>query len=265
MSFVLCPECKKEINEEMDKCPHCGAMIKTEEKASPVICSACKKEIDGALNKCPHCGAMIKAEEKASPVICSACKKEIDGGLDKCPHCGALVKKNNNASCGGLIVFLIMWFIFSKFSLFSFFSNPTKKEKEIKQEKMAVKIGETFRFGDFSYTILDKKWYSDGVKKPDYNYLVVKVSIKNETKEKSLIPPILIIDNDGNYLERIRFGLKDELSWADSVNPSLSIERVVVFDIPKDRKYKLVLRDKFYSEFAGGAKAANQAIVDFGL
>lgn len=229
MSIVLCPECKKEINEEMDKCPHCGAMIKTEEKASPVICSACKKEIDGALNKCPHCGAMIKAEEKASPVICSACKKEIDGGLDKCPHCGALVKKNNNASCGGLIVFLIMWFIFSKFSLFSFFSNPTKKEKEIKQEKMAVKIGETFRFGDFSYTILDKKWYSDGVKKPDYNYLVVKVSIKNETKEKSYIPPISIIDNDGNYLERIdHFGLKDELSIIDTVNPSLSIERVVV-------------------------------------
>ncbi len=52
MERLLCPYCKKEIDEYMSTCPNCNSKLKT-------ICKTCGKVIKTNWKECPNCGQAI--------------------------------------------------------------------------------------------------------------------------------------------------------------------------------------------------------------
>lgn len=58
---MICNNCKNNIDENLNFCPHCGTAIQKE-----TICTNCNNTIDKNLNFCPYCGTQTK-EEKSEP------------------------------------------------------------------------------------------------------------------------------------------------------------------------------------------------------
>lgn len=76
--MMNCPECKKEISERADTCPHCQAPVNDFEK-----CAMCNREFSKRKWKCPNCGA-----PHGSRATCPTCNKIFSSGETKCPYCG---------------------------------------------------------------------------------------------------------------------------------------------------------------------------------
>jgi hypothetical protein len=48
MALITCPECKKEISDTANKCPHCGYIIRLTRKWSPGIAALLSLVLPGA-------------------------------------------------------------------------------------------------------------------------------------------------------------------------------------------------------------------------
>ncbi len=57
MERLLCPYCKKEIDEYMSTCPNCNSKLKT-------VCEICKKVINTNWKECPSCGQAVLNESQ---------------------------------------------------------------------------------------------------------------------------------------------------------------------------------------------------------
>ena len=75
---MICPKCKKEIDDNSIKCPECGARVgricpncKTHNVISAMKCKNCNYVL---LKSCPNCGATNTAKAKT----CRRCGAELD-------------------------------------------------------------------------------------------------------------------------------------------------------------------------------------------
>lgn len=57
MALIPCPECGEMISDKADKCVHCGAKIKSEQKK--IFCPECGAELEDGSDFCSKCGCPI--------------------------------------------------------------------------------------------------------------------------------------------------------------------------------------------------------------
>lgn len=134
-----------------------------------------------------------------------------------------------------------------------------QKAQEVANAEASIthKIGESFKVGYTRYQVNGVRWQqrvgneyfgSDS----DARYFLVRVQIKNEDKESRMITPFKLLDESGSSYEESsdRMHLKDSL-LLDSLNPGVQKRATLLFDVPPDHKYRLVVDGGFWSNDVG--------------
>lgn len=107
-----CSECGKNVSDDADRCPHCGADLSDVE----YVCGKCGKLVSSSAEKCPHCGTILHNMGKGENAISRdrKGKKKFDPDLKKldsplnmkgkveCYECGCvyLRKETSCPECG---------------------------------------------------------------------------------------------------------------------------------------------------------------------
>lgn len=56
MALIDCPECRKQMSDKAEACPHCGAPA-----GKRSTCSECGKELPAGAKECPDCGCPVSS------------------------------------------------------------------------------------------------------------------------------------------------------------------------------------------------------------
>ena len=116
-------------------------------------------------------------------------------------------------------------------------------------------MGKTVHVGYTSYAVW-KAWFSQRLSSnpymnepPDAAYLFVRMSIRNDDKKARMIPPLKLVDTEGNkYDESSNTDLADNgIGILTSLNPGVTKTGVLVFDVPKNKQYRLKLSGGYWS------------------
>ena len=196
-------------------------------------------------------------------IKCKECGNEISSEADKCPHCGVKIKNSENscanscASCGCFI--LIVFFFLFNAATQSITNNKTdatntanKSSSNNKSTSKTIKTykrGKTLHVGYWSYCVWDYEWtykLSDNQflnQEPDYTYLKINVSARNNAKDSSILPQFKLIDSKGNEYDQSSkaFAVENSLGILESINPTLTKQGYIIFDVPSKNQYKLKL------------------------
>ena len=60
MALMKCPECKKDMSDTLNACPHCGfkrVQQPIPDASSNNFCTNCGKPYDKDISHCPYCNA----------------------------------------------------------------------------------------------------------------------------------------------------------------------------------------------------------------
>lgn len=67
---MFCKNCGKEIEDDCEVCPHCGAATTEQESQTDapapsenMFCQHCGEKIEGDCEVCPHCGAPLNPQD----------------------------------------------------------------------------------------------------------------------------------------------------------------------------------------------------------
>lgn len=189
-------------------------------------------------------------------VKCKECGNEISSKADKCPHCGVKLKGDgiSCSSCGCLI--LIVFFMMSCAAIQegaqSSRLSSANDEKIIPKATKTIKTykkGETVHVGYWSYCVWGYEWtykLSDNLflnQDPDYTYLKINITARNNAKDSSILPQLKLIDNKGNEYDQTSkaFAVENGFNILESINPTLTKQGYIFFDVPSKKQYKLKL------------------------
>lgn len=62
MALYPCPECKREISDKAEFCPHCGYKIEKKPERYLISCPNCKRDVTSTSQKCGYCGFKLRNE-----------------------------------------------------------------------------------------------------------------------------------------------------------------------------------------------------------
>ncbi|NLJ28038.1 MAG: DUF4352 domain-containing protein [Deltaproteobacteria bacterium] len=131
---------------------------------------------------------------------------------------------------------------------------PSAKTPQ-KASEVSTNSREPFQVGYTTYTIA-RSWWSSRLsknefldQKPDAMFLFVELSVKNTDTKPRSIPPFKLIDENGSEYESSSKAMfvEKNINLLDSLNPNVTKSGVVVFDVPKDHQYKIVLSGGYWS------------------
>lgn len=119
-----------------------------------------------------------------------------------------------------------------------------------KNNKIAVYgLNQRVNVGYWTYRVWSREW-KDYVniknlyqKYPSYRFLRISIVVENNSREASNLPPIKLVDEDGNEYDREPIGL----NILERINPTLKKDGFIFFDVPSYRKYKLKVSGGFMS------------------
>lgn len=142
---------------------------------------------------------------------------------------------------------------------------PTPSQTPEQKPTPVYMKGDRFIVGYTQYSVLDAKWtyhlsdnpYLDQA--PDAMFLVVELTVTNRDKKARTIPSFKLIDEKGSEYDTSSKGvLLDKCIGAlDSLNPDVSKQGFIVFDVPQNHDYMLLL--------SGGFWSTDKALVDLSL
>lgn len=134
----------------------------------------------------------------------------------------------------------------------------TAEAKAKKEEAIKPKVyneGETVRVGYTTYAVW-RSWWSNQLsenpllnQRPNAKYLFVELTVQNNDKKARMVPPFTLIDDSGAEYEASSNGwaVEGSIGLFDSLNPSVSKQGVVIFDVPQSRNYRLKLSGGYWS------------------
>ncbi len=117
------------------------------------------------------------------------------------------------------------------------------------------KMKESVHVGYTSYAIW-KAWWSNQLssnqflnQRPDASYLFVELSVRNDDAKARMIPPFKLIDENNSEYEASSksWAIPGNIGVLDSLNPGVSKQGIVVFDVPQGHKYKMKISGGFWS------------------
>jgi len=124
-----------------------------------------------------------------------------------------------------------------------------------------LKIGQELSVGYWSYTVNSISWQriigSPGytVETPDAEFLVVDLSIRNNDRTASTLPPFELIDEQGREYDESEKGtsMQGSFGMLKKLNPGVSSRGYLVFDVP---------RGEYVLKAPGGFQSGESALVD---
>lgn len=190
---------------------------------------------------------------------CKECGNEVSTKAASCPKCGAVLKKKTGCLRyigAAFLIFIILGVIGSLLNNGT--NGPTSRsssssvssESRSKPERKIYKEGETVHVGYTTYTVFQSEWpslWSSDLQfnqRPNAMYLLVLMAVRNDDKKARMIPPFRLVDENGAEYEATGIG---SMGILESLNPSVSKQGLVVFDVPKVHKYRLKLSDGYWS------------------
>jgi hypothetical protein len=123
------------------------------------------------------------------------------------------------------------------------------------------KMGEEFSVGYWSYRCYGVEWQSMIVSSfgtpevPDAQFLIVDLSIRNDDRTSSTLPPIKLVDSQGREYDESSKGtfLRGAFDTLKQVNPGVSSRGYVVFDVP---------RGDYALKVSGGFESGEHRLID---
>ncbi len=206
---------------------------------------------------------------------CKECGNEVSSKATSCPKCGAPIKPKSRPVlfCCLLAVlipgvFLVVGTIINMGktgrtdSPSTTPTNPkpaarsasTATEKPEPKEKV-YKMGDSVHVGYTTYALW-KAWWSDRLSNnqflnqpPNAKFLFIDITVRNNDKKARTIPPFKLIDEDGAEYDSdsSAWAIEGALGLLTDLNPSVSKQGFVVFDVPPERTYKLKVDGGFWS------------------
>lgn len=192
---------------------------------------------------------------------CKECGKEISTQANSCPHCGALLK--NKMGCLGYFLLGVgVLFVLGYIGSLSKQESPTSPSpslisppsRQAAQQK-TYKTGETVHIGYMSYAIW-RSWWSQRLsdnefldQRPDSLFLFVNLTASNDDSKARTIPPFKLIDEKGAEYETTSkaWAVEGAIGILHDLNPGVSTQGTIVFDVPMGHQYKLKLSGGYWS------------------
>ncbi len=110
---------------------------------------------------------------------------------------------------------------------------------------VARKMGDTVSLGYWSYCVWGTQWKSSIgseylTEYPDAAFLIIDLSIRNNDRTSSTLPPLKLVDAQGREYDESSKAIYEQgsIGMLKSLNPSVESRGYAVFDVPKGT-YKL--------------------------
>jgi len=101
---------------------------------------------------------------------------------------------------------------------------------------------ESFHFVQDAYDVAERETVVTSLdKRANAKWLFLDVSVRNDDKKAKTIPPFQLIDENGAEYESSAEAtlIEGSIGAIDSLNPSVTKQGLVVFDVPKNHQYRL--------------------------
>jgi hypothetical protein len=84
---------------------------------------------------------------------------------------------------------------------------------------------------------------------PNASFLFIELTVRNDDKKARTIPPFSLIDENGAEYEAAAGAtmLDGSIGLIDDLNPGVSKQGFVVFDVPRSHSYRLKVDGGFWS------------------
>jgi Domain of unknown function (DUF4352) len=122
------------------------------------------------------------------------------------------------------------------------------------------KIGDSINVGYWSYRVSGTQWKSSLGSEymnetPDAAFLILEMSIRNDDKTSSTLPPLKLVDDEGREFDESAKSWVQENSFGilKSLNPGVVSRGYAVFDVPRGH-YKL--------KVSGGYTSSNYEFIE---
>jgi hypothetical protein len=139
-------------------------------------------------------------------------------------------------------------------------SSSTSATESTTPEKAHYAIKQTVHVGYWSYAVWSTKWQNSigsdfMAERPDADFLVVSMTVRNNDKTSSTLPPIKLVDSQGREYDSTSKGSFSEGFFGPlkTLNPGVESTGLVAFDVPKGQ-YSL--------EVSGGFTSGENVLID---
>jgi hypothetical protein len=135
-------------------------------------------------------------------------------------------------------------------------SKPTTKTSKQPATIRTYNMGETVNIGYTSYRV-NNAWWSDKLsdnqfidKKADASWLFISLSVRNDDKKPRTIPPFKLIDSSGAQYQTSSkaWAVDGHIGALESLNPDVTKNGLIIFDVPQSRKYRLKISGGYWSK-----------------
>lgn len=158
---------------------------------------------------------------------------------------------------GAIVVIMIIILMIPICSGPLFVSSNSAKQSPSRSPKVTPEkgMGETLHVGYTSYCVW-RAWFSERLssnqflnRRPSAKWLFLDVSVRNNDKKPRMIPPFKLVDENGALYESATEGgmIENAIGVLETLNPSVTKQGLVVFDVPADRKYRLQASGGYWS------------------
>lgn len=211
-------------------------------------CSKCQSSIGPNDRFCPSCGASTTPVAEV-PAAKLTFKERLERDLAK-------KGKKPAKPLPSVIVFLLI-ILFIGYEIHSCGTSKPASAPVVKEDAApkpaAYKVGDSVTVGYWSYRVNSIKWAksvgSDMLRQTaDAKFLIVSVSVRNNDKTPSTMPPVKLVDAQGREFNESANGamLENSFDLIKQLNPTVQSTGVILFDVP-DGKYWAVVSGGFTS------------------
>ena len=200
---------------------------------------------------------------------CKECGNEVSSKAAACPKCGAPVAAKGRPVLLGCLILIALFVVSLVVNAIMKGGNAIENTKPLTAQRDSAgrsaakstpvvkvhKMGESVPIGYTTYAVWDA-WWSNRLsnnqfmnKPPNAMYLFVDVSVRNDDKQARTIPPFKLIDENGAEYDQdsSAWVIDGSLGILTDLNPSVSKQGFVVFDVPKERTYRLQVDGGYWS------------------
>lgn len=186
------------------------------------------------MKKCKECGSVIIKQSKS------------------CPKCGTIKNKT------GCLIYIVAVAIIS-FVIIVISALTSTNKSAYESSASSVRVYEQKEPVKTEYTMYKviNTWWSNKLSDKEYIdeqpkaiYLFIKLLVRNNADEVRTVPPFKLVDEEGETYESSNnaYMLDKAIGPIDQLNPGIEKQGVIVFDVPRNKNYKLKISGGYWSD-----------------